>query len=793
MVEVNVTYDDDGIAPEQLIIKIDPAIAPLDTPDSINLYVSAYSPRTKTCTVSYDDHQITSSFSNISDFVFSTKAVHQYQTVGFYDVILCCSNDIGTSSVDQVALAVNTRILYANQDRAKNISIPITGSNVSASNVMVVVNNVQQTVGVFHSTGVVTLANAGFVQDGENVVVFQTTGGVKLSTEVYNVQAVIENVQLVVSTSARPGQPVNLTLSIAKGDGLNINISYGDASSEIIYILNSSSDSSMHIVRNHSYSSLGVYTLSITVANDVSFQIVQQSISIESIIQTAKMSGSNVTVLNDPTIFSFNIDTGNTPSMSINVDFDYDDGNRVTVLLQQQTNSSVGKYFSSYTYHKYGLYRIRAIIKNEISSIVLPTVLVQVGENITLVDIYINESLITLGQDVVLTVVCPTGSPVALSVDMGDGHPFVVSRPPDYTALDDKTFVRPDTTISSSSDGQRKKRDTTSFQYSLAGPQNFVITYRYKTSGTFYVSMNVTNIFSSAVTNLCPNVIVVPSTSPVPQCAMVAAVLSNMTTLSSPLVRQRSALTSIPASAMLQQCSPSTKVTYVPGYTWTVDRLVGVNTWRPELRVCASDMSRSSLSIPPNTLWYGMYRVNLTVIVNAASSSSSSNIVRRSTSTAQQTVIKSAAMTTYLSVAPSPLIATIANSDQVNFVMSQILNIDLSQSGDPDVIISNKSGMNMYLFCYTGSQSSQFAGLTLAQMLNQSTFVAQNIDKNVAVYMFKNAPCFSETRNIWVSGYEVFNYVKCILKLLVKFCRGLFLHRLKNYYLLIIIIINTFI
>ena len=62
----------------------------------------------------------------------------------------------------------------------------------------------------------------------------------------------------------------------------------------------------------------------------------------------------------------------------------------------------------------------------------------------------------------------------------------------------------------------------------------------------------------------------------------------------------------------LRQCmSNGDKAT--PLYTWTVDRLMKTGQWRPELSVCTSSSCSPDLLIPRNTLWYGTYRVNVTV------------------------------------------------------------------------------------------------------------------------------------------------------------------------------------
>ena len=110
-----------------------------------------------------------------------------------------------------------------------------------------------------------------------------------------------------------------------------------------------------------------------------------------------------------------------------------------------------------------------ATVSNNVSSLPLPEVIVQVGDNITAADLYIASPLVALGQSVQLTVQVPTGSPVILQLDMGDGLPPVqVTRPANYTAAMEGKVQK------------RRKRDL-----SLDPFAPFVVTYQYKRAGRY--------------------------------------------------------------------------------------------------------------------------------------------------------------------------------------------------------------------------------------------------------------------------------------------------------------------
>jgi REJ domain len=132
------------------------------------------------------------------------------------------------------------------------------------------------------------------------------------------------------------------------------------------------------------------------------------------------------------------------------------------------------------------------------------------------------------------------------------------------------------------------------------------------------------------------------------------------------------------------------------------------------LSVCVSASPNSTLVIPSNTLWYGTYRINTTVY--AASPS-----VGGSTTLLPVVLDTSAPSTTYLTVTPSPLVAAINK-----LITNETISLDLSASGDPDVAHGNDTGLNLYLFCYPQKKASTYSGLTLNQMLQSATSLANN-------------------------------------------------------------------
>lgn len=163
------------------------------------------------------------------------------------------------------------------------------------------------------------------------------------------------------------------------------------------------------------------------------------------------------------------------------------------------------------------------------------------------------------------------------------------------------------------------------------------------------------------------------------------------------------------------QCTP-TSAQHQPLFTWTVDRLVGANQWRPELSVCMEASSNPMLTIRSNTLWYGTYRVNVSVSVKssvAANDPLSTDL--------------SSPATTYLFITPSPLVASvISEGGQTSFGSNESPALNLSMSHDPDVDFDNSTGIHRYLFCYPQASTAQYSSASINQLLEQATCIANN-------------------------------------------------------------------
>ena len=115
---------------------------------------------------------------------------------------------------------------------------------------------------------------------------------------------------------------------------------------------------------------------------------------------------------------------------------------------------------------------------------------IQVGDNVTSVDVRTADWPVATNAPVTLNISCPRGWPVLLTVDMGDGQsPVRLTHPADYDPNTDDRLLPPSRTrgppVSSTSSpptAARRRRDAP--ETSTIG-QPFIVTYQYLTAGSY--------------------------------------------------------------------------------------------------------------------------------------------------------------------------------------------------------------------------------------------------------------------------------------------------------------------
>ena len=817
-----------------------------DKSKSVMAYFTALGYKTKTCSLDFGDG-IVEQYEE-ADMILNTMREHTYETIGFYGVVAECENAYGSISDDETIMVVHPTFEYEYQMRNLDLSIPIIGADVESNNLLVLVNEKETQV---TKTGKdVILNEAVFSYSGEHLIQLKGKDGQTMFTKVFNLQTPIDEVDIsanIIHTEV--DDEIEMEFRIGKGDQMHVWISYGDGEEEFLYIPAPENAQPVTIHRNKTFSELGLYHVEIVVANEVSSQKVSQVISIERPLELAQVFSHNVTELGEPTIFSFDVDQHMSPAAPVEVEINFDDGIVETYTLGNRHEVPELQNVS-HTYNTFGIYQVKALVSNNLSSIAVST-LVQVGENITYIDISTNKERVEQDEELEITIHCPRGNPIHLVVDFGDGNTQVIDRPeivdqyldgivPSPTSPP-TTTTNPPIMADEESSGEvieandepmedtndeistRKRRaveeeegsgdigpieeDIPSIPSFLepkpqtpppptpAPRKSFVLKHKYQQAGTFVVKATVSNKFGSADAFLCPAVTVAAPSALTVSCSELTASILNKTTEDEPIVMMRSERIAFQGEST-STCTDTAGRELVVRHTWSSQKLSPYKEWRPELAVCQHELVEPEMVLPPNRLWYGLYKINYKVSIridptrtrrNADELPDMESILQEAQERLEAeslaedktdyskrmkekfepllvfddtegTLIASTSDISYLQVIPTPLVAKIRgakNGDYRDVTWWKWVSIDLDGSYDPDIPVGqkNKSGMNFDIVCYQRKYAAEVKAMSLRDLLYKSTRIASNTVNTARLWEYKFV--FEEVdKYVRVFGYE---------------------------------------
>ena len=578
---VEIAWVEEGIAPEMVAVQGNR----LSKSREVKIYTTAVGVYAKTCTLNLGDN-VAEEFSKKETMIYEGEYEHRYPEIGFYNVSLRCNNDYGGTTDSCLVLASHPDIEYESQARHTDVRIPVIAADVN--NVVVKVNGVLTNV-TSDASGI-TIAASEFTYSGEFVVRMQAAGGQALLTKVFNLQEAIGALRIAPTPrETRVNSSIHLEFGIEVGDHVHVQIDYGDGTVEYLYFVNESMP--LRFRRSKAYAQLGTYYVVVSAANDVSFASHREIVSIERDLQSAVVTARGVKNLYDPVVFSFHVDMNKTTAMPFEVLLEYDSFINETVQLGSKRPIATPIEYRT-VFADYGKYLVLATVRNNISSVTAET-RVQVGEDITFVDVYSDRDHVTVDENVTFTVHCPRGLPIHLEIDTGDNNIIVINRPEiiettrvattttasvttgddeiDYTEATTEAFLD-DVTGDHLPGGNRRKRDVgaasindtdssdTSFaniEPTVAGKEDLVtvaneiqppevqepavidsdaagrptaapnkssdiawtppppnvdliVRYTYTIPGHFDIKVNVSNKYTTRVSHLCQQIVVVP-------------------------------------------------------------------------------------------------------------------------------------------------------------------------------------------------------------------------------------------------------------------------------------------
>ena len=706
---VNVKMISTGKPPDPVVFQTwsdnnDPAVG------KVSYKLNAFSVEKKTCLLTLSRKEILN-FEENSKLVLEETSDYVYGSAGFYNTSLMSSNKFGAHTSSRILVArvfqTSTKKLKYTDQGSVDVNVENFQNNgkLYLDSEMIASNRYRITPNAV-SLGMKQLKR------GSHFLLLTSKEEKAVVKEVIDIIRPVGKISIAATDfHSKINKEMHFTVDVTQGDQLFVKFSCGNGESTFHFI--SFAAKAVSLKTSCSYTQLGKYQLSVVAANEVSQAEVEQEVSIEREVSTATLRVFNTIQLGTPTEFVFTVDQNKLPASTVNLEIAYGNGVMDNVELHP-VNQATPLYKHTYVYPQYGTYTVKSRIFNSLSSVTLEPAKLQVGQNVTSVDMYVEESNVRAGESITLNVKCPTGSPVVMEVDMGDGKVVKLYRPTNYKAEDNYNLRNPPVTEKKTAISERPDY-----------LNDFVVKYTYNNSGMYAVKVKVENIFSSTQSTLCPNINVVAPADDNLRCNSLSVSVMNASSFDTPLIATRSNEVNLQASSQLQ-CGRNRPTAL---YVWQAEKYVG-SFWKPERQVCESGSFKNDFTIPSNTLWYGIYRLNVSVVAVQFGVSTTSH---------------SSMMSIFLKVVSSPLVAEIT-SDKNNFYSNfDLVRLNLSTSHDPDVKAGNLTGMRFVVVCSRAEGHDQ---LTSQQVEMEGTVITENTQINAYMYQFDADRCFKEKPSI---------------------------------------------
>ncbi|XP_046581985.1 LOW QUALITY PROTEIN: uncharacterized protein LOC124289408 [Haliotis rubra] len=650
-------------------------IHPTDKSKRCEIQLTVNDPVNTNCTVTYGDGS--SSFLMYTDFLSSQTEVHDYAGIGQYDTTAVCSNQYGFTVDNFDFLSKEFYEYYQYIQIGMVVRFDVVGPGTFVDDLVTEVNGTAVT--PVKTATQVEVQGTDFTA-GSDLKVDLIWHDQLLQRKYIRAERRTPKPKINASKLAGPwNMTVNFTIEIPPGDFMALTFNYGNGQPSEVYYIHDSTET-LYIPGEAEYTSLGGYGLFARVANDITSEMVGEEMSVEVPVFAISLASANVTSLSTPVGLTVDVNMGNKGPPKVVFTIDYRDGTAPKVHEYDNTDPVGFLPFSTdYTYSDWGIYRIMVTASNNISS-VTEQVLVQVGQNITTIDIVSNIDRIPINGQVTFTVTCPTGSEVTYDIDFGDETSFSL---PEHITGGVKTDVQTVGRVISESVVN--------------------ITHTYMDTGYFNISVSATNDFSHATAPLCPTVIVDYDTTPGPQvCSIPTVSFRNIdpTSQISPAEHKRSEEMLVTVDTDLNCIKNSTA-----NFSWkalkiTIDQ--GTQTETQVHEICKFQETNNTLTIPPLGLPYGLYKITVTV------------------APVDHDLI-SASHDLYLRIIMSEPVAEIIGGDVQTFLIYANAILDVSASRDPDLTSNVRNGLIYDMFFLPSTDLDSAKALTLAQLKSQST------------------------------------------------------------------------
>ncbi|XP_069123478.1 uncharacterized protein [Argopecten irradians] len=636
-----------------------------------------------------------------------------FNTFGQYIVSAHCKNDYGFDSSSLMFLSKRFDVPFSYKVLGDAFDVPLTGGQSFVTDIAVV-RNYENPLDVQKSDKNITVPPT-LLKPFENIISLQRNGEIFHET-IFFVENVPANASIL--PDYREGAwnlTTNISIVVPPGNNMFVTCTFGLGEEVSFYIYEATEPVTFPF--EVEYENLGYYPLHAIVSNDLGRTEVDDLISVEVPIVSISLTVSNITNKDEPVILRVDLNDGFDGPDKVIFEIDHDDGSTL-----QYSYRSPSRYFTqynnSYIYKDWGIYTICVSAANSISR-VMDCILVQVGQNITYMDLQTKTiGRVRTGEYAEVNITVLTGSDISYYVDFGDDQPFTFygrdiiltndtgqteqlrrRRQTDDMQIDtnDNITVVVTTVLPSYNDSSDDQEDESKPRSLAVRNCDCVVTVRhlYFTAGYYEVKANISNVFSSASAVLCPFIIVDDSDDTI--CGDTAIEMPGYhTSRENPYVHIRSTQIDIDVQAQTPNCGGNGFE-----YTWKAVNIVdGLEV--PYVDLCTLEQQNNVFSIPPVSLAFGLYRLVTTVSPVGYKRKASNKEI-------------------FIQIIPSNPIATFTGEETETFFSNGILTLDFKGSHDPDLTSNARQGVEFDLICFQKEAYDSVGTQTLENFLESNT------------------------------------------------------------------------
>lgn len=688
---------DEGHPPQVVGLTVSPSAISLTSMCGLTIM----DPQTSTCVLSFGNGDQSPAYT-LAMYGSSISVLHVYQMSGAYIVRADCSNTYGNQSTELRFLARQAITSYSYVTNHQSLTIPTFGDAQFYKTLIFRVNG--SVVGYDVSDSGVASVDNDYLDQGVDNVVTMVADTILMDRHVLAVRKV--PVKPLIKTDKTAGSwnlTVQVTFVIEANDHLWLTVDFGQGK-EGKYMYTPGLNTSVQVDEIVYFGALGVYTLTATVSNELGEASARTDLSVEVPITAMSVESYNVTSLTQPAVFLVGINAGLVAPPAVNLTFNFGDGSRQTVLYNSPLTAGFDPIKVQHTYSTWGIYGVRVLAANNVSQME-DHVTVQVGENITSLDISAPRERISYGSELELNVVCPTGSNVLYTLEFGDGTEFSVGehRPADK----------------STQSNVKAMTDTSA-----------VIRHVYMRPGYYKVKVTASNEFGAIKAELCPTIVVGQPT--VSLCPAPSASFRNAVSSWEKPVTLRRSIQNTLAVDVTHDCPVKTNMTF----SWSGVALSDASGDRAERSIdtfCGFKLLNPTLRIEPLTLPFGLYALTVTV------SPAGDDLLY----TSAQIFIK------VIQSEPVPVL----DGEPVRTIMTYATAIfDISGSYDPDLESDSRRDLTFHLFFMPEGEMKSAQRLTMEQMIASSELITNRtiFRTSTSNYLglYQRAGCFNSTSEL---------------------------------------------